>query len=183
MKSLKLLLAGLAMSCSQAFAAPVTFTDTVTFTPPLYISVLTPAVIGFNLAEDGYNAATDTITTFSATFNLFDDNDQGFGSIKIEKARIGQIGSGDVTFTDLSGTESIIGSSFGELILNASGWAFFSVTSVPAAWLGPIPIIGDFYFGGATLTAQAERVPEPGSMLLIGAALSAAAFASRRRKL
>ena len=53
-------------------------------------------------------------------------------------------------------------------------------------------LYGDFYFGSGTLTAQGDvvpplpggnEVPEPGSMLLLGAALTAAALANRRRKL
>jgi hypothetical protein len=190
MKTFKLLFASLTLVCGQAFAAPVTFTDTVTYAPPILVNAgNSPYVFNFNINDDGFNAVTDTITNYSIAFNLYDDpsdpNNQStfLGTLKYsqETARIGQPGFGDWIFTNLNGTETVGSSWLGLIELNAIGLLTVSISSIPVQFF-PFPITGDFYLGGGTLVAEAERVPEPGSLLLLGAALSAATFAARRRK-
>lgn len=182
MKSLKLALASLVLVCGQALAVPYLWTDTVNPEDRL-ITPTSPFEFNFDIT-DGLNAfrpGVDSINEYFVSINLYDDGDR----YSAEFALVNLPGIvGDRGFFDLTHTESGGFSILGWYELNTYG-----ILSVVIQSLG-----GDFYFGDGTLYAAGDiiptvtqppsaEVPEPGGMLLLGAALTAAAFATRRRKL
>ena len=183
MKSLKVLLASLALICSQAFAAPYTWTDTVDPGDRL-ITPLSPFIFNFNITDgiDGFRPGLDSISEYFVTIDLYDDGSDPFWA-RTEFAIVNLPGTtGDSGFFELSGEEGGGYSILGWFELNYLGILTVAIQS----------LYGDFYFGSGTLTAEGDvvpptpggnEVPEPGSMLLLGAALTAAALANRRRKL
>jgi hypothetical protein len=180
MKAFKLLVAGLALVCGQAFAAPYTWTDTVDPVDRL-ITPLTPYIFNFNITDglNGYRPGLDSITEYTVTIDLYDDSSDPFWA-RAEFAIVNLPGiGGDSGFFDLSGEEFGGNSLLGWFELDTFGYLTVAIQS----------LTGDFYFGSGTLNAEGDvapdsgnEVPEPGSMLLLGAALTAAALATRRRK-
>lgn len=166
---LKALFAGLLLVCGQAFATTYTWTDTVNPTPDKLITPVTPYSFTFDIRDDGFRPFTDTVTDYSVRFNLYDDQD--FFLFPLEIALINLPGIvGSNFYIDLSGTEYGGESIFGFLQLNLFGELSVSVQST----------FGDFYFGDASLTANG--VPEPGSLVLLGAALAGITLVSRRKQ-
>jgi hypothetical protein len=177
MKLHKLLIATLAFVCGQALAVPTTWTDSY---DPTDIKI--PPTLTFNMditdGIDGYNAATDAIFGFVLSVSLRDDGD--FFSGETAYINLPGILGDDVVSSFFTVFLPTLGTSLdGLLQLNASGLLTVSVSALS----------GDFFFDSATLTAWGNHVvpaqgevPEPGSLLLLGAALSAATFAARRRK-
>jgi hypothetical protein len=62
--------------CSAANAAPMSWTDTVDLTPdPLLTAWTTSGYIDYTHFIEGFNTATDTVDSYSLTFQLYDDRD------------------------------------------------------------------------------------------------------------
>lgn len=169
----KMLVASLALICGQAFAAPYTWTDSY---DPADIKI--PPTLTFNMditdGVNGYNAVTDNLYAYALSVWLRDDGDFFQG----ETAYINLPGilGDDIVSSIFTIFLPTLGTSLdGLLQLDASGLLTVSISAVS----------GDFFFDRALLTAWGNQgeVPEPGSMLLLGAALTAAAVATRRRKL
>lgn len=186
MKSLKILLAGLTLLCAQAFAAPYTWTDTVDPADRL-ITPFSPYVFNFNINDglNGFRPGLDSISEYFVTIDLYDDGSDPFYA-RAEFAIVNLPGvTGDSGFFELSGGEELDNGGYSIL-----GW--FELNYLGILTVAIQSLYGDFYFGSASLTAQGDvappipggnEIPEPGSMLLLGAALTAAALANRRRKL
>ena len=63
--------------CGTANAGPMTWTDTVNLTPAPLVTAFTPdAVLTYTHFIEGFNTATDSVTNFTLTFNLYDDQDR-----------------------------------------------------------------------------------------------------------
>ena len=180
MKSLKVLLASLTLFCSQAFAIPTTWTDTYDPSPDIMIPPSLTFTLDITEGPNGFRPGIDSISLFWLEVYLRDDGDAGRETALIDLP--GVLGDRTPTSSILFNIflPSISGSIAGWIDLALSGELSVTISSVT----------GDFFFNSATLYAvgnQAEpdnnQVPEPGNMLLLGAALTAAALANRRRKL
>lgn len=180
MKSLKLFAASLALVCGSAFAYPTTWTDTVDPVNTL-VTVTHPYVFNFDITDgpNGFRPLIDTVNNYSVSINLYDDQDPWYAPLEIALVNMPG-GIGNQVFFNLSGEEYGGVSVIGWLELNLSGLLTVNIQS----------LAGDFYFGDATLNASGNAVPlqsssdvpEPGSLLLLGAAFAAVTLATRRRK-
>jgi hypothetical protein len=99
MKKLPATAALLALGMSSAYAGPMVWTDTVTFTPAEHVSMFESVVYEHTL--DDFNVGFDTINDYSISFNIFDDRDS-----HSEWVLISQTGSlFDRVFFNVSGAE------------------------------------------------------------------------------
>lgn len=162
----------LAISLSgTAYAVPAVWTDTVTFTPAKHISWLENERYEHTL--DGFNVGTDTVTSYSIAFDIFDDSDKR-DFVKSEWALVSSGDWADALFFTVSGLEFGGWNIFGRLELNQTGSLTVDVKS----------LLGDFYLGGSTLTARGDKknaVPEPTTLALFGAALLGFGLTRRKR--
>lgn len=159
--------AGLA---GTAHAGPMTWVDTITRTPAPLLQA--GQALTYTHILDNFNAATDTVSNYTLALNLYDDRD-----LQAEAAFVTQglfnllVGT---VFFDLSGTETLGLTAWGELQLETTGTLTVTIRS----------LAGDFYVGGSTLTVNGNRnsVPEPGTLALFGASLLGLGLARRRRQ-
>jgi len=169
--SSKLSLAGalLFLAAHAAQATPMSWTDTVTFNPNVYVTQWTGFVYKQSLISDGYNPAVDSISSYSLSLDLVNGSG-GFLALVVP----GQLSNG---FFDFNGTQ------YGGMSLQ--GNVSFSSTGVLT--VGIISLLGNFYLASSTLTAWgngiARTVPEPGVLALLVLGLMAIAIVRSRSKI
>lgn len=183
MKALKLLAAGLFFLCAQAMAVPYTWTDTYDPSPDIQVPPSHSFTFDITDGPNGFRPGQDYIGNYGVDVNLYSSPSEQiricFGSLctpVFDKPVIALVNlpgiMGDRVFFDLSGQESGGWSVAGWLQLNLAGTLDMTISS----------LLGSFYFGDATLTAEGERaVSEPGTLLLLGISLLAVVGAGRRR--
>ena len=152
--------------CGAANAGPMTWTDTVDFTPDRLVTTHAPAIYSHTL--ENFTPGVDTVDSYSLTFNLYDDKDKDF-----EAAVFSQPGNLlDEVWFNLSGTEN-------------GGWTLAGIWQLDhtgSLTVAISAVYGDYYLGSSTLRVKGEHnsVPEPATLALFGAALLG--FGLRRRK-
>ena len=172
MKKMMTLLAGamLMMIAGSAWAVPYTWTDTKDFNPDVLIGA--PITYTHDLTDNtpAFTPFQDLILSYTLDIRLYDDRDLWF-----EVAHINQPGLLGDGFYNFSWSSQTFGWSLEGLIkLNTQGKLDVTVTS----WLG------DFYLDWSELNAcgfDNAPVPEPGTMVLLGAGLLGLGIYSRRR--
>jgi len=182
----------LSAATSAAHALPITFSDVIN---PNYLfngngGANATQSFSHNLLDDGFNAATDTITAASLTLRFSDESADAapelvafiFDGLPFGTQTITSGGATFVvTFTGLS-LMALVAEGALDMTLNNAG----STTTSPENR-------SDFLFLDSTLTVDATRaalsppsepstpVPEPGSLALTGFGLAAAALERRKR--
>ena len=150
-----------------ANAGPMSWTDYHDFTPDRLVTFWSPVVYTHDISVKGFNPGTDSVDSYSLSFNLYDDKDR-----EQEVALFSQPGdlfSG--AFFDLSGAETGGWTLSGVWQLESSGRLTVAISS----------LLGDFYLGSSTLTVKGHSVPEPGTLALFGAALLGFGLIRRKR--
>lgn len=62
--------------CGTANAGPMTWTDTVALTPAPLLTAFTPtSLLTYTHYLENFNTETDSVDSFTLTFNLYDDGD------------------------------------------------------------------------------------------------------------
>jgi hypothetical protein len=171
----KLVLAAMlaAGSIATAQATPVTWVDTIDFTPDRYIAPYSSYSYTHSILDNGYNPGVDSIYNYSLSVNLLDDSDRGLDVALINVPGL----FGDTIFFNLSGVEFGGWSLEGQTQLSNTGIYGVTITS----------LIGDFFLGGSSLTVRGEEndgrsVPEPGTLGLLGLGLLGVGAGMRKKK-
>jgi len=156
-----------------ANAGPAVWTDYVDFVPDKLVVAFQPVV--YNHTLEGFNTATDTISSYSLKFDLYDDSRNDGPEIALFSQLGAVLPSFDNVFFNLSGTEgSNSWTIAGRWQLQSTGTLTVAITS----------LLGDFYLGSSTLTVTGNKgsVPEPGTLALFGAALLGFGLLRRKAK-
>lgn len=170
---IKRLSAGLAILAisSLANATLVTWTETLDFTPDIYLSAGDSYSYTHDITTDGFNPGTDYATVWgnSLTLGLYDDKDK----FKKEWAHI-----------DLPGIDSIIEVDYSDEVLGLGFKAWASLNADGLLDLTVNAIKGDFYLGHSILSVTGKAgkyasVPEPGTLGLLGLTLIGLAAARK----
>ena len=191
MKKLTALLACVALFAMTgvAWAIPTTWTDTIDFNP----DILIPPSYQYthNIADDGFSSlfmgGNDTISSYELKISIYDDNvGSSFwfpfvGTVNIpdgsEAASIWTTG-GSYNYDFSLASNTFDGNLIGNIDLWADGHIDVLVSQTPFT-------IGDFYLASSELTAYGDDgtapVPEPGTIVLLGAGLAGLGLYGRRR--
>lgn len=166
------LAAALLAGSFSAHAVPVTWVDTIDFTPDRYIAPNSSYSYTHNILDNGYNPGVDYIYGYSLSVNLYDDGDRDLDVALIDVPGL----LGDTVFFNLSGVEYGGWSLEGLAQLTFTGTYGVTITS----------LIGDFFLGSSTLTVRGEEnsrsVPEPGTLGLLGLGLLGVGAGMRKKK-
>ncbi|MFN3438969.1 MAG: PEP-CTERM sorting domain-containing protein [Acidovorax sp.] len=178
LKTLKVLLAGAALALASVSASAAVWTQTIDQRPDVYIG---PSFTWtHDLTTAGYNAGSDSISSFKLSLKMYDDGD-GIcffifcsPDLSFEKAFADLPGSAadglwevDNSWYTTEGTLGMVATG----LLSSTGKLEITLKS----------FLGDFYLDKSTLTATG-KVPEPGALSLLGLGLAGLAFVRRRQQ-
>lgn len=171
------LLLGLS-SLAHASLIPASWSESLTFNqqiPPAY-------TYSHDLGNDGFRPFVDVILDYDLSIDLYDDG--GFlDRFEIAVVDVPGILGDRYFFTGLDGEEGSGTSLLGFLELNVFGTLTVTIDSVEIDPIFGRSYVGDFILGSSTLTADGlSRIPEPGSLALLGIGLACAGLLRRRRK-
>ena len=140
----KSVLAAVLMAGSMAaHATPVTWVDSIDFTPDRYIAPYSSYSYSHNILDNGYTPLVDSIYNYSLNVNLLDDGDRSLDVALINVPGL----LGDTIFFNLSGAEYGGWSLEGQTQLSRTGVYGVTINS----------LIGDFFLGSSTLTVRGEE--------------------------
>lgn len=165
-------------SLAHANLIPASWSESRTFNqqiPPAY-------TYSHDLSTDGFRPLVDVILDYELSIDLYDDG--GFlDRFEIAVVDVPGILGDRYFFTGLGGEEGSGTSLLGFLELNFLGTLTITIDSVEIDPLFGRSYIGDFILGSSTLTADGlSRIPEPGSLALLGIGLACAGLLRRRRQ-
>lgn len=149
-------------------AVPVTYTDVVGGSNTLLTQGSTYSFT-HNINDNGFNSATDAITSADIWITLLDDLDFAQEKVKLSFDNLTVANNLEV---DYSAYHFTVASS----MLQADGLLNVSLNVFD----------GDFFFGGSFLNVEADHtaaVPEPTTWALMGMGLLGIGFAARRKGL
>lgn len=170
-RKLTLSLAFLAISSLANAVVITTWTDSLDFTPDIYLNAGDSYSYTHDITDDGFNPDIDYATVWgnTLTLGLYDDQDM----LKKEWAHI-----------ELPGIDSIIEVDYFDEVLGLGFIAWASLNDNGLLDLTVSAVKGDFYLGHSILevTGIADKyanVPEPGTLGLLGLTLIGLAIARK----